>query len=267
MEDEPKRSSHMPGVDVMSEDAVGGAKYGGGLRHLTLRGLAELVVVIVGVVLGLAVDRWVAGIDDRAAVTALSHQLREDLRRDSTAMMQLAQMFERRAESGMDLLRVVEDAQATVTDPSATVAGMEWIGWFTPFNPSRATWDEIVATGRLGLFEDQEIRSALTEYYSALDRLADLETQWVAVFQDYWERQQAVVPPLIRFSILDADFGIAASTGVSKADAERFVTAYRGDPALRGALGTAVGVYRYAGPVFDEVFLRLHSARVALDGS
>jgi len=251
----------------MSEAGRGGAKHETGPRQLILRGMAELLVVIVGVVLGLAVDRWVAGIDDRAAVTAWSHQLNEDLRRDSTAMMEMVLKFEQRAERGMNLLRIVEDAQSRVSDPSAIVRDMEWIGWWTPFHPSRGTWDEIAATGKLGLFNDQDLRRALTEYYSALDRLANLEAQWATVFKDYWERQQAVVPPLIRFDILDEDFGIAPSHGVSEAEAERILAGYRRDPALRGALGTAVGVYRYAGPVFDEIFMRADSVRLALDGS
>lgn len=251
----------------MSEGAGHGARHKTGLRHLIPRGLAELLVVVVGVVLGLAVDRWVAGIDDRAAVKAWSHQLSEDLRRDSTAMVERVLSFERRAESGMDLLRIVEDAQSRVSDPSSIVRDMEWIGWWTPFNPSRGTWDEIVATGQLGLFNDQELRGALTEYYSTLNKLADLEAQWATVFQDYWERQQAVVPPLIRFDILDDDFGIAPSHGVSEADAERILAGYRRDPALRGALGTAVGVYRYAGPVYEEFFMRANAVRAALDGS
>lgn len=229
-----------------------------------VRGIAELLVVILGVVLGLAVDRWVAGIDDRAAVQAWSRQLNEALTQDSVAMVSLVQSYETKAARGLDLLRTIDDTASQVEDPTEIVRTTELIGWWVPFNADRATWDEIVATGQLSLFKDPDLRRALTEYYAYLDQLADLEAQWATVFQDYWERQQAVVPPLLRIEMLDEQYGMGKSRPVTEAEARAVVAAFRNDGALNGALGTAVGVYRYGAPVLAELFVRATVAKAAL---
>jgi len=233
-------------------------------RGAIVRGFAELLVVILGVVLGLAVDRWVAGIDDRAAIQAWSRQLDEAFTQDSVAMVSMVQEYEAKAARGLDLLRTIDDTASQIEDPTELVRTTELIGWWAPFNANRSTWDEIAATGQLSLFKDANLRRALTEYYSYLDQLSNLESQWVTVFQDYWERQQAVVPPLLRIEMLDEQYGMGKSRPVRQAEAREIVAAFRNDDALNGALGTAVGVYRYGALVLTEFFAKAAAARAAL---
>lgn len=226
--------------------------------------IAELLIVIVGVVLGLAVDRWVAGIDDRSAVEAWSRQLNEAVTQDSIGMASRMQTYEANTDRGLTLLNTIERTPQDISDPTEFVRATEMMGWWAPFNADRSTWDEITATGQLSLFEDADLRKALTAYYAYLDRLSKLEEQWVLVFQDYWERQQAVVPPLLRIEILDDEFGLGTSRPVTQAEARNIAAAFRQDDALKGALGTAVGVYRYGIPLLAEFFPIAAAVKTAL---
>lgn len=229
-----------------------------------VRAIGELIIVIVGVVLGLAVDRWVAGIDDRSTVEAWSRQLSEAITQDSAAMTARMQTYQANTTRGLELLNTIEGKPQEILDPTEFVRTTEMVGWWVPFNAERSTWDEITATGQLSLFEDADLRKALTAYYAYLDRLANLEEQWVMVFQDYWERQQAVVPPLLRIEILDDEFGLGTSRPVTQAEARIIAAGFQQDDALKGALGTAVGVYRYGIPFLAEYFPIAAAAKAAL---
>lgn len=105
------------------------------------------MIVIVGVVLGLAVDRWFAGMDDRARADVLSLQLEEDLVADSLAVVGTVELFRELSDFGLETLRLIEDPSGEIGDPFEFVLMIESMGWWVPFGASRATWDEILYTG------------------------------------------------------------------------------------------------------------------------
>ena len=214
-----------------------------GRGRLIVRGGAELLVVIVGVVLGLAVDRWVAGIDDRQQADRLAAQLLDDIHRDSLAMAELVGQYESLGQSGLDILELVSDPDRDVGDPEDFVSGVEFIGWWLPFNANRDTWDQLLATGQLGLFTDPDVRSALTSYYGYLDYIAQLEERWRPTIDDYWRLERAVLPPLLRIRVIEGrTTGMPAD--VSPAEVAPIIAAFRTDTALNGALGHVTTVYR-----------------------
>lgn len=235
----------------------------GGRGRLVVRGGVELLVVVVGVVLALAVDRWVAGIDDRQQADQLAAQLLEDIQRDSVAMAELVGQYESLGQSGLDLLEIVADPDREVEDPEDFVRGVEFIGWWLPFNANRDTWDQVLATGQLGLFTDPGLRAALTSYYGYLDYVAQLEERWRPVIDDYWRLERAVLPPLLRIRVIEGRT-TGTPADVSPAEVAPIIAAFRTDPALNGALGHVTTVYRYGTPPLRDLFGHAAVARAAL---
>ena len=236
---------------------------GRGRGALTRAGL-EMVIIILGVVVGLAVDRWVAGIDDRAQADAWAIQLADDIERDSVVIATLLRDFERMSDFGIAALHMMDGTGQEFEDPAAFVANLESAGWWISFDPQRETWDEIVASGMLGVFNKAEVRKALTEYYGRLEFLAVIESRWAPVFDRYWAHEQTVIPPLTRIAAIDGRFGATPDRPITEADAIKALEAFRRDPAVQGAFGTVVQTYRYGQPVLRGMFRYMTAARTAL---
>lgn len=222
-------------------------------RRTVGRGAAELVIVIIGVIIALAVDRWVASIDDEARAREYVERLAEDLRADSVGLSDTLDRWAQMDAGGTRFLEIVEGADHEVGDPAVFVQTVEFLTWWVAYAPNRGTWDEMNSTGQLGLIQDRETRSALTRYYSILDVFAQVQSRWAPAFQELWTRQQGAVPPLVVMSGMDAMLGRANDRAPTMEDAMRLIEAFRADPALLGAFGRGVMIYRYAPMMANQV--------------
>jgi len=130
----------------------------------------EFVVIVLGVLIALAVDEWVDGIDDRAAERTYLAGLRADLVRDSASHAAMADGWSRSAEYGETLLGVVQGQQLPNT--VSLLFLVREAGNVSIPQTAAATYEDLVSSGKLSLIEDMELRIAITEYYRT--RVEDL---------------------------------------------------------------------------------------------
>jgi hypothetical protein len=153
------------------------------LRRASL--LGELAIVVVGVLLALAADRWNGARQDRAAEQAYLAELEADLRDDTSALSAEITRAERREASARLMMSVVLEGVA-IDDPAHFVLSVVNASTYGEPVQSRETFDDLVQTGRLGLITDPALRRELTEYYNSIERRSqsyDLQRQ--RVWGDY----------------------------------------------------------------------------------
>jgi hypothetical protein len=221
--------------------------------------------VILGVVLGLAVDRWVSSIDDRARAEQWAERLSSDILADSANMVATLETFGRYSDFGVTALELMAGPRREIEDPNDFIRLIETMGWWIPFEAARETWDEILATGQLGLFRDPAVRGALTRYYEQLDQIAAIEARWVSTMNHYWILNQAAIPPLVRIGVLDAAILGKGGYQATQDQAQNVVEVFRRDPALRGAFGRVVQTFRYGAGPMSALFPAAAEARRALE--
>jgi len=133
----------------------------GGGRRL----IGEFTVIVVGVLTALAVDQWSQARQDRSTEASYLARVEADLVADSA-------MLETRIRSsgqGLDRLRALF-IEVQAADRVVDLSGDDE-DWFylvgDGFAPSatRSVFDELISTGRLGLIEDEEVRTTLLSYY------------------------------------------------------------------------------------------------------
>ncbi len=137
-----------------------------GVVPRSARILTELLVVVVGVLLALAADRWNQARSERALEAAYLERFTEEIQADSTSA---AQYLVRRPSiiSGIDtLIAFVDGADA----PPNLVATLTSVSGELSLPPPVA-WIEIQATNALAVISDPDIRAALTGYYATRERL------------------------------------------------------------------------------------------------
>ena len=129
----------------------------------------ELVIVIVGVVVGFQVTAW----GDERATRAEERELLRGLQAefievvaDLEVQVEKHRRIERALASTLEALAQAEQAGA----PSAAVADatLAWAHIATTTQFSQGLLTGMLSTGRLGLIRDQELRSALSEWEGVL---------------------------------------------------------------------------------------------------
>ena len=134
------------------------------------RSLVELVVIVAGVMIALAADRWIAGIDERAEACSYMSRLEADLRVDTASLAKAVRKSEERNQTVLNMLLYAETGEMRARlDPQSLVL-MATPGPGETFVTE--TWEEMVSTGRVDLISDVELRNGLSAYYNEVERMS-----------------------------------------------------------------------------------------------
>ena len=150
------------------------------------RALAELVVIIVGVLTALGVDEWREERGQRVLEAQYLQGLATDVRQDMARMDILDVQILNRISGATRLLQELgEDASFRATgstfpdrsgDEARQRAGelnlfqaLSLAGRVFPLDTSSPTFDELRSTGHLQLIQDAELKRSISEYYRAVE--------------------------------------------------------------------------------------------------
>lgn len=135
----------------------------------TSRTVFELVVVVLGVIIGLALNDWSAARGDRRLERQYLQRLQAELREDSVRTNgQWLPGFGRKSNALDTVYRTIHD-QLPITDTVAFfkavgmggVSGMSGGGY-----TSRATFDDLKSTGNLRLIRNGDLRGEIVSFYN-----------------------------------------------------------------------------------------------------
>lgn len=130
---------------------------------LTPKLLVEVVVIVVGVLLALAADRWNQDRSDRILEAAYVDRFIADVRADSAGARAYLATFEVIVSATDTLLNFVEGGDPPASLPSVVQRA------FAQFPlPAASTWNEILGASSLGLIQDIGVREVLSDYYGAV---------------------------------------------------------------------------------------------------
>ncbi|MEQ8330409.1 MAG: hypothetical protein RH859_08120 [Longimicrobiales bacterium] len=141
-------------------------KTSSGGASLVPRLLGELLVIIAGVLIALAADRWNQARLERSAAADYLVQLAGEIRQDSTTV---ADFFATTpgAEAARDsLFAAVNGSRALQAGDGSLLFRAAGLFVFPPV----VAWNELHNTGSLGLIKDKELRRELSGYYATRAR-------------------------------------------------------------------------------------------------
>jgi hypothetical protein len=122
---------------------------------------AELLVIVLGVLLALAADRWNQGRADTAAEAAYLERLMSEIRADSIQMEVVVDRLPARLAARDSLIDVLDGA---VAPPDMVATVLAAAGLQVDLNPPNA-WRELETASSLNLLRDSAVRQAVTAYY------------------------------------------------------------------------------------------------------
>jgi hypothetical protein len=202
---------------------------------------AEGLVIVLGVLVALAVDRWVNDWDDRALEISYIEQLVENLVADSARLAQSVTQAETRRAFAVQLLS--SRSEPHQHEPLPFLRRFEQIAWWAPLEYSREVWDELLTTGRLSLIRDPAIRRSLSQYYNRSEFLGLLEADWDEQLEQYELRARSVLPPLVRLQVVGSLPDDAGPIPVGPEYVDGVLHAFASDRALAVDLGQLAAIY------------------------
>lgn len=145
----------------------------------------ELFIVVIGVLIALTIDQWndnrLERIEENDAVSRILIDLETDLNDFDFRLKSVAAKEESLLRVRAALAGDVEiDPVAFLTD---IIVGADF-GWNQGF-AQRSTYDNLMASGRLGIIQDGEIRGQISDYYRIYQdehiRIEERETDYPAL--------------------------------------------------------------------------------------
>ena len=225
---------------------------------------AEFVVIVLGVLIALAADRWMSGFDRKDQESLYLFQLADNLRADSTALARQMEVLSERSETALQLLLLTEASDTTRVPDDARSFGIrfETVGFYDPMDYADETWRDLVSTGNVGVIGDPGLRQALSRYYNQIEAFRVIETEWNAQLRVYETNAWNVLPPLRRLSVLSAGleelygYPILGDVEVeppSHSDVLVILDGIRSRPDLRAQIGQVRMTTAIAGVFYRDV--------------
>ena len=127
--------------------------------------LAEFFIIVIGVLVALGVDRWASAQEDRAMESRYLEGFASDLGRDSVNLERLIELWAGSATSGELLLQVVRGDE--LPEEPSLFELIRLAGIVNRPTTAVATYEDLIASGNLGLVRDRDLRIEISEYYRA----------------------------------------------------------------------------------------------------
>lgn len=202
----------------------------------------DFVIVVVGVFVGIQVSNWNADLADKRRGVAYVERLSRDMEADLTARRGEVKYYAAVLESVLRANALLADPRS---NPEALVVSAYRASEITYSPPARATWDEIVSSGDIGLLPHGAVDSGMTNYYG-LDTAKFVYD--ILQRSDYRRRVRQIIPLEVQMAMRagcsdirnDAQqivgFMEECDLAVDDAQLVRTANALRADPLLRAEL-------------------------------
>jgi hypothetical protein len=200
-------------------------------KHNWLAAGMDFLIVVIGVFLGIQASNWNQTRQDRAEEQRYFAQVIGDLRQDletfETVKIRSAN-FDRAAEH---TLAALQNGISPNENPGRVALDIHLGGFLFVPRPARATYDELISTGNLGLLRDTSAKAALAKYYQQFDE----NRQWDVLLRDqqseYWRAAAGILP---RRVLQEAIRGREAN--VTAGEADHIIEAARERPRIKDLL-------------------------------
>ena len=219
------------------------------------RSLAEFLVIVTGVVIGLAADRWIKGMDGRREESKYYANLVANLRSDSIRLAGNAVRADSEAAYALELLLFVEDGRLPAgVDTITFLRRVSSLAYFTPTDFARDTWDDLVSSGKVQAISNDSLRQKLSAYYNGLEQLAGYERDWEAQLAEFELEAWTTQEPMGRLIFL-GDSEIPAAIR-SRYPALGVLAGVRNSIRSDARLHAALGQVRYIRNRSENAYLR-----------
>jgi len=168
----------------------------------------EFVVIVLGILAALAVDSWSEEHDNRILEQEYLARMKEELKWDLAEIEEAIRVSILQARAATTLLYELNDPLADhvvrfgsdrlraidFTVPVNEEYGVQvkrlvwWVARTRSFDPRQGTYDELLATGRIVVIDDSELRGTILDHYALIEDTVVGLMEWVQEPADNYDK-------------------------------------------------------------------------------
>jgi hypothetical protein len=165
--------------------------------------LGESLIIVLGVLIALAGDRAIQGLDRAALETSVLEGLMSDLQEADSVLQEAHGWAVMRDEWGRYLLDVL-DGRTNEIRIRDLVAALEFSALHYPLRLPRATWDDLNGTGQLRVVTNASLRRAISRFYRSAELMEAYAGMWDRLSAPYLDDVRLVLPARARLDLRQA---------------------------------------------------------------
>ena len=209
----------------------------------------DLVIVVLGVVIGIQVSNWNATRADRERAHGYLERIRDDLDADIDGYRDRLAFWSEVSASGARGLAYAETGNAGGATQWDLLRDYFWASQVGAFNLTEATYDELRSAGELGLLGDPRLRDRLASYYT------NSKNPTLSESPEYRKHVRGLIPLEIQLYLWEKCWqddpsgkqrALACSSPVEEARAREIVDVIRSDTTLMRELRYWMSTMRVA---------------------
>lgn len=213
----------------------------------------ETLVIVLGVMIALAVDRAVQSADRDEFERTQLRSLASDFEEATQMAAAAAESARWRDGLGRDLLRTIEGEAPEGMTGQRLAEAIEFPSWhYLPPFP-RETWEDLINTGQLGAISNPKIRRAVSRFYRSVDQVTTFHADWILSSQRFRHDTTLILPARTRMALTES---FVSSTELAEGDVppmQELIEAVRAHPDLAAHLSHALLANEVAVGIFSQL--------------
>lgn len=157
--------------------------------------VAEVVVVVIGILLAIAIDAWWKDLGDHRAETVLLHALQNEFAANQKILETNIDVTRRRMTAASALLNARNDLGETNAD--TLNSHWQWVLRGAIYSPSSGVLESAESSGNIALLRDAELRVLLANWPGQVAILANVNAYLTDLIFDHmipWMRTRTALP-------------------------------------------------------------------------
>ena len=133
--------------------------------------IGEIILVVIGILIALSINNWNQNRVERNKEKLILAELVVDLKEQSKVLETYIEIESRYYNHGKDILSYYSSNQTFIGSDSI-YAKLNSLMERKTFNPIRTTFQELIATGTIGILQDKSTKRKIIQYYNDLERVS-----------------------------------------------------------------------------------------------
>lgn len=213
----------------------------------------EFLIIVAGVMVALATDRWAVSLENQRKEHAHLEQLRADFQDNELIAKGAAGYKESLGASASAVLEAIMDTPRMHRDVPFPV-DVELAGWNHAAHYLSEAWQDLLSTGDVRLIRNADLKREIARFYQRSAAARQYEDEWRSYVMAYRASVTHVLDPYLRLKILQLfpeRMLVADSLGVRDSD-QAITGRLRALPEVPGKLTDAIMAHRAGAHRYNE---------------
>src|SRR5210317_983574 len=136
------------------------------LKQYFFYAIGEILLVVIGILIAVGIGEWRQNIIKKRELNNYYEGLSYDLNQDKLRLENLIVLFEKASNGIIEEIDKMQDPNYNKDSLYSNVSS--WMVYVTEFTPNKPTFTEILSSGKLQLFKNENIKKQVLKVYSNL---------------------------------------------------------------------------------------------------